>query len=192
MMSFHSPRSIAPATRPHGLRHTIVPAIVRTMAFIGVCAMLGATSDITPLSFQMLGNKMTIVVAATQTNGASVTIDVETPPGWGPPAHIHTREDETFVVTRGHFRFWHGTQVIDALPGTVIYMPRNEPHQYINLDNTPGEVVITIVPAGLERMFLTISKGGLAVPKDLDEIVRLGGEYGITFVPPLAPQTPAK
>jgi mannose-6-phosphate isomerase-like protein (cupin superfamily) len=140
-----------------------------------------------PVSFQMLGGKMTIAVTAAQTNGASVTIVNEVPPGEGPPAHIHTREDETFVVTQGHFRFWHGTNVVDALPGTVLYLPRNEPHQFRNVGSTPGVLVVTITPAGLERMFLTISKRGLTMPKDQTEIVRLGSEYGITYVPPLAP-----
>jgi mannose-6-phosphate isomerase-like protein (cupin superfamily) len=168
----------------------IVLAIVQTIAVTGLCLTLGAGSDTTPVSFQMLGDKMTFEVTAAQTNGASATIDDVVPPGGGPPAHIHTREDETFVITQGHFRFWHGTHVIDALPGTVVYLPRNEPHQFRNVGSTPGELVVTIVPAGLERMFLAISERGLTIPRDEAEIVRLGREYGITYVPPLAPQTP--
>jgi mannose-6-phosphate isomerase-like protein (cupin superfamily) len=135
----------------------------------------------------MLGGTMTILVTPEQTSGASVTIQVDAPPGVGPPAHIHTREDETFVVTQGHFRFWHGKQVVDAEPGTVVYMPRNQAHQFRNIGNTPGTVIATIVPAGLEQMFLTISQRNLTVPKDLPEIVRLGTQYGITYVAPLAP-----
>jgi mannose-6-phosphate isomerase-like protein (cupin superfamily) len=97
-----------------------------------------------PASFQMLGDKMTLAVTAAQTNGASLTIDATIPPGGGPPAHIHTRGDETFVITQGHFRFWHGTGVIDALPGTVVYLPRNEPHQFRNVGSTPAELVVTL------------------------------------------------
>lgn len=172
------------------MRNTrIVLAIVQTIAVTGLCITFGAGSDTMPVSFQMLGDKMTFEVTAAQTNGASVTIDDVVPPGGGPPAHIHTREDETFVITQGHFRFWHGTHVIDALSGTVVYLPRNEPHQFRNVGSTPGELVVTIVPAGLERMFLAISERGLTVPKDEAEIVRLGREYGITYVPPFAPQT---
>ena len=167
----------------------IVPAIVQTIAVIGLCTALGEGSDTMPASVQIFGEKLTFVVTAAETNGASVTFLDEVPPGGGPPAHIHTREDETFVTTRGHFRFWHGTHVIDAMPGTVVYMPRNEPHQFLNVGSTPGELVITIVPSGLERMFLAIATRKLVVPKDQAEIVRLGAEYGITYVPPLAPQT---
>ncbi len=166
--------------------------MLRILTLMGLSLTVGAGSAVKPVSFQVLGGTMTIVVASAQTNGASATIEVDVPPGGGPPAHIHTREDEIFVVTRGQFRFWHGTQVVDAQPGTVVYMPRNEPHQFRNVGTTTGSVVATIMPAGLEQMFLEMSRRGLSVPKDLPEIVRLGTQYGITYVRPLAPETPDK
>ncbi len=161
-------------------------AIVQMAAVAALCIVLGADNSTTPVSFQMLGIKMTLEVTATQSNGASASIEETVPPGGGPPAHIHTREDETIVVTQGHFRFWHGTRVADALPGTVVYFPRNEPHQFRNVGSTPGTLVVTIMPAGLERMFLAISKSGLTIPKGQAEIVRLGRQYGISYVAPLA------
>jgi len=136
----------------------------------------------------MLGNTMTLAVTPAQSNGTSSTIVVSVPPGTGPPAHVHTREDETYVIRRGHFRFWLGNRVIDARPGAVVYLPRKVPHQFINVGATPGELVFTIVPAGLEQMFLEISRRGLMPPKDLDAVVKLGIGYGITYLPPLAPQ----
>ncbi len=162
-------------------------SIVQTIAVVALYIVLGADNEKPPVSLQILGIKMILVVTAAQTKGASVTMEENVPPGAGPPAHIHTREDETLTVTRGHFRFWHGTRVVDALPGTVVYFPRNEPHQFRNVGTTPGNLVVTIVPAGEERMFLAISERGLTIPKDQAEIVRLGSEYGITYVPSLAP-----
>jgi quercetin dioxygenase-like cupin family protein len=162
--------------------------MLRTMSLIGLCLALGASAAAQqPAPFPILGEMITIVVPATQTNGASATIKVDVPPGGGPPAHIHTREDEVFVVTQGHFRFWHGGMVADGEPGSVVYMPRNEAHQFRNVGTTAGSVVATIMPAGLEQMFLTISQRGLTAPKDLSELVALGKQYGITYVAPLAP-----
>jgi quercetin dioxygenase-like cupin family protein len=107
------------------------------------------------------------------------------PPGGGAPAvHIHSREDETFVVTRGTFRFWHGNKVVDAGPASVVYFPRNEPHQFRNIGKTSGEVAVTIVPAGLERFFLELGRRHLTMPKDLREINRLSALYGIRVVGP--------
>lgn len=158
----------------------------KAVTLVAGCLLLGAGG--TPTTpFPLLGGMMTILVTPEQTNGASVTIQFDAPPGVGPPAHIHTREDETYVVVRGHFRFWRGKQVVDAEPGSVVFMPRNEPHQFRNVGNTTGTVIFTIMPAGLEQMFLTISNRHLAVPKDLPEIIRLGTDYGITNVTPLAP-----
>ena len=168
-------------------KSSMIPVALRTIAVIGLFVAIGAGTTAIPVSFQLLGNTMTFEVTASQTRGASVTFDEEVPPGGGPPAHIHTREDETYVVTQGYFRFWRGTQTINARPGAVVFLPRNVPHQFVNAGTTPGRLVVTIMPAGLERMFLTISDRGLSVPKDRSEIVRLGSAYGITYVAPLAP-----
>ena len=165
--------------------------MLRTAAVVAVCLVLGACAR-PQRTFQLSGATMTILVTGAQTNGRSATLEANFPPGGGPPAHIHTREDETFVVIQGHFRFWHGMRVVDGRPGTVVYMPRNEAHQFLNVGSTPGSVIVTIVPAGLEQMFLTMSQRDLTVPKDLAEIVRLGAQYGITYVAPLAPQSSEK
>jgi quercetin dioxygenase-like cupin family protein len=126
---------------------------------------------------------MKIEVPAAQTKGASSVMRVQVPPGVGPPAaHIHSREDETYIITRGHFRFWHGKQVVDAMPGSVVFLPRNEAHQWLNVGSTPGEHIMVISPAGLERFFLEVSKRGLTMPKDQAEFMRISAAYGIRYV----------
>ncbi|GAC1541470.1 MAG: hypothetical protein NVS3B16_05080 [Vulcanimicrobiaceae bacterium] len=61
----------------------------------------------------------------------------------------------------------------------MVYMPRNEIHYFRNVGTTSGEAVLTIIPAGLERMFATISQRNLTVPKDIEEMNRLDSDYGI-------------
>ena len=68
---------------------------------VGFCYLLGAAGPATPGSFNPIGTKMTILVPATQINGTSVTIQDDVPQGGGVPAHVHTREDETYVITQG-------------------------------------------------------------------------------------------
>lgn len=149
-------------------------------------AALGVGSDADSRVFHVFGNTMTLITDGSDTDGKSATISALFPPGNGPRPHIHSREDETYVVVRGQFRFWHGPHIIDASPGTVIYMPRGETHYFRNVGTTEGEVVLTIVPAGLERLFATISRRNLTVPKDREEVQRLDAEYGITY-----PATPS-
>jgi quercetin dioxygenase-like cupin family protein len=129
---------------------------------------------------------MAMLVTGAQTNGASATLEATIAPGVGPPAHLHTREDETIVVTRGRFRFWHGRHVVDGEPGTVVYLPRYEAHQLLNVGRTSGSLIITIVPAGLERMFMTISQRGLTISKDQAELLTLCSQYGIISAPAVA------
>src|SRR5271166_2018022 len=116
---------------------------------------------------------MMVLTSSAQTKGLNTVLRVEVPPGVGPPAHIHMKEDETYVITRGHFRFWLSTQTIEATPGSVVFLPRNQPHQFLNVGNTTGEQILIITPSGFEHFFEEIGKRGLAMPKDTIEVMRL-------------------
>jgi mannose-6-phosphate isomerase-like protein (cupin superfamily) len=41
----------------------------------------------------------------------------------------HT-EDEVYVVTSGRARFTSGDRTVDVEPGTVLFVPTNEPHRF--------------------------------------------------------------
>jgi len=160
---------------------------------ISAVALVGATQDTAHSTFSALGTQMTILVSSAQTNGTSATLRIVVPPGGGPPAaHVHSREDETFIVMSGHFRFWHGEKVEDGLPGSVLYLPRNEPHQFLNVGKTPGELIVTIVPGNFVNFFVEVAKRGITMPKDKAEFDRLSTDYGIRYVPSLAPTPTAK
>jgi len=42
-------------------------------------------------TFTMLGTTMRLIVTASGTGGGYTVIEHVTPPGWGPPRHIHSR-----------------------------------------------------------------------------------------------------
>lgn len=145
--------------------------------------LFGTASAAEKTSFNAFGVHMTIEVSNAQTNGLSSTIRTVVPAGGGPPmAHIHTREDETYIVLRGQFRFWHGTHVVDAGPGTVVFLPRNEPHQFRNVGTTSGELLFTFTPGTLENFFIEAGKRHFEMPKDMQALVQLSKRYGITYV----------
>ncbi len=134
----------------------------------------------------VFGTTMTVEVPQKSTRGLSSTLRVEVPPGGGPPAaHVHTREDEMIVVTRGHFRFWHGAKVTDLYPGQVLYLPRNEPHMFRNVGTTQGEELLTITPGRFENFFREIGNRKFVMPRDYPAVVRLTATYGTTYVPSL-------
>ena len=130
-------------------------------------------------TFAVFTQQMTLQISSSETGGAFSVLRILAPPGGGPAAHIHTREDETYVITRGKFRFWHGAKVVDAKEGDTVFMPRGEPHQWRNVGTEPGETILTIYPSGLEKMFMEISRRKLRAPNDHDQITELQREYGI-------------
>jgi hypothetical protein len=51
-------------------------------------------------TFTMLGTSMRLIATAASTGGRYTVLEQVTPPGWGPPRHIHSREDEIFTFSR--------------------------------------------------------------------------------------------
>jgi len=155
-----------------------------TARWFTICALMMTTAATPPspkTSFTIYtGVQMTSEVASSATHGQSAILKLKVRPGDGPAAHIHTREDETYIVLRGHFRFWHGNRAVDATDGDVIYLPRNESHQWRNVGKATGEEILIISPAGLEQFFITAAVRKLQMPRDLRAIQRLQAKYGIT------------
>ncbi len=163
----------------------------RCLILVGLWLAIGMSGANAQSSFRFLDIQMKLEVSGAQTKGANSIVRAEVPPGGGPPAaHIHSREDETFIITRGHFRFWHGNQVVDAMPGTVLFLPRNEPHQFRNVGSTVGEQIMIISPAGFERFFSDVSKRGIVLPRDGAQFGRISTQYGIRYVAPLSKRPP--
>jgi mannose-6-phosphate isomerase-like protein (cupin superfamily) len=137
------------------------------------------------LAFPILGGiSMFIEVDSDKTNGAVAVVRGFTPPKYGPPPRMNTREDAVFVIVRGHYRFRRGTEEMDAPAGTILFMPRNVPHVFRNIGDEPGEHLLLIVPGGLEKMFREISDAKVELPKDLAKLQEISAKYGIKGVPP--------
>ena len=78
------------------------------------------------------------------------------------PIHLHTREDEMFVVLSGRGTFWCGEDELHLEEGAVIYLPRNVSHGYRCV--TDMDLLTLATPAGLEALFRTAGHD-LAAPK---------------------------
>jgi quercetin dioxygenase-like cupin family protein len=67
------------------------------------------------------------------------------------PVHLHTKEDEIFLVLEGSAIFWFGEERYDLETGGVVYLPRNVPHAYRMTADT--ELLTICTPAGVEKFF---------------------------------------
>jgi quercetin dioxygenase-like cupin family protein len=106
------------------------------------------------------GGLMEIKARAEDTGGALSVLEGWFPyKGYGPPLHVHSREDEAVYVLEGLIRFRVGDDEFVAGPGTWVWQPRGVP-QAFRVESESARALVVFTPAGLERMF---EDGGVPV-----------------------------
>ena len=104
-------------------------------------------------SLWVMGSRLDIVVGGDQTGGAFAVAEDRSSPGFGPPPHVHEREDEAFLVLEGEYAFGGDEGEVRAGPGTFVLAPKGRLHWWRNVGEGPGRHLEIFVPAGLERFF---------------------------------------
>ncbi|HEX4071105.1 MAG TPA: cupin domain-containing protein [Planctomycetaceae bacterium] len=151
-------------THPPVLRH---PGDGRTIGVVGDVYRFLATGD--------------------ETDGKYALIEALVPPGGGPPPHVHSREEEAFYILAGEITFSVGEERFVAGPGTFANMPIGSQHSFKNETRQPAKMLITLAPAGLERMFFEIGRpvaaGATSAPlptkEDIEKLLAVAPKYGI-------------
>lgn len=136
-----------------------------------------------------------VLADGARTGQAAVFGEAHLPPrSSGPNLHVHSREDESVYVIAGTLTVQIGTDQLRAGPGTLVWLPREVPHTFANLDDEPVHAFGVTTPAGLEGMFAEQAAyfSSLTGPPDEDVIDELGERYGVRRVgPPLSVDAPA-
>jgi mannose-6-phosphate isomerase-like protein (cupin superfamily) len=137
------------------------------------------------------GALMTLKAHRGSTGGALGLVEARFPADYGPPLHVHHREDEALYVLDGELRCRNGDQEFTAGPGQLVFGPRELPHTF---KAGPGgaRALVLMLPAGLEQMF---QEGGVPAldpttppveDYDIETVTRLAAKYGFDVVgPPL-------
>ncbi len=105
------------------------------------------------------GSLMVIRARAEDTGGALGLVEGRFYGGFGPPLHVHTREDEAFYVLEGRIRFRQGDDELVAGPGDWVWGPRGVPHAF-KVESKSARALVLVTPGGFERMF---EEGGVPV-----------------------------
>jgi quercetin dioxygenase-like cupin family protein len=105
-----------------------------------------------PEAFWWQGSLMRIKARAEDTGGALGLVDASFYKGFGPPLHIHRREDEALYVLEGEIRFRQGEDEWVAGPGTYVWGPRGVPHAF-KVQSERARALVIVTPGGFERMF---------------------------------------
>jgi quercetin dioxygenase-like cupin family protein len=72
--------------------------------------------------------------------------------GEAPPYHMHTREDEMFMLIRGTALVWSDDQEYELSEGGIVFLPRNVPHGY-RITSDTADLLMICTPSGIEGMF---------------------------------------
>ncbi len=150
-----------------------------------------STNPIYP-SYSVVGDRYTYLVTGVETNGAFVLFEAYVPPGNGSPPHVHHREDEMFYVIEGEFEFTVAGESKRLGAGDFLLGRRGVPHNFKNVGQTPGMMLITVTPAGFEGFFAEIgmplaSKEEMPIPPTADDIQKLiqaAPKYGVEIIAP--------
>ena len=96
------------------------------------------------------------------------------PPGGGPPAHVHTREEEAFFIIRGEVVFLLDDHEVTVGAGTFLNVPRGTKHRFRNAGDEEVEMIFWFAPAGIEGLFEELDERP-------EEIVAIGEKYGTSY-----------
>src|SRR6266403_6086490 len=135
----------------------------------------------------VVGDVYRFLATGDDTNGKYALCEAIVPPGGGPPPHVHSREEEGFYVLEGEITFLVGDKRLVASAGMFANMPVGTPHSFKNESGKPAKMLISIAPAGLEKMFFEVGvpvaqEATTTTPPTKEEIDRLlaaAPRYGI-------------
>ncbi len=143
-------------------------------------------------AFWWQGSLYQMKARAEDTSGAIGLVEGSFYKGFGPPLHVHRREDEAFYVLEGKIRFRQGDDDFVAGPGTWVWGLRGVPHTF-KVQSERARALILVTPGGFERMF---EEGGIPASEaaeppvqeyDPAEAVAMSKRFGFEVVgPPLA------
>jgi len=135
----------------------------------------------------VVGDVYRFLAVGDDTNGKYAVWEAIVLPGGGPPPHVHSREQEGFFILDGEVTFTLGEQRFVASPGMFANMPPGTLHSFKNETGRAARMLISVAPAGLEKMFLEV---GQSVPAgtttaspptkdDIEKLLAVAPQYGI-------------
>lgn len=152
-------------------------------AAVGDTARLLVVHEDGGKAWNIFGLKIVGKVMSEATGGQYSVIVSTTPPGGGPPRHVHRNEDEMFYVLEGEFEFYSGGETTRAQQGALVILPRGIPHGFRNVGPTAGMLMNTMTPGGFEGFFEEIDRLPKDGPLDRQLVETIASRYGLSFLP---------
>lgn len=128
--------------------------------------------------------KFSILLSSKETGGAFMMAEVRIDePGFGPPYHVHTLEDEVFHVKGGELHVTVDGETHIVAAGGTAYAPRNVPHTFRS-GPTGAHFIVMSTGSNFEQFFGRYSTA--LAEGQMERIPGIAAEHGLSFVPPPA------
>jgi mannose-6-phosphate isomerase-like protein (cupin superfamily) len=135
----------------------------------------------------VVGDVYRFLATGEDTNGKYALWEAIVPPGGGPPPHVHSREEEGFYILEGEIMLKVGEERIVVTAGMFANMPVGTLHSFKNESGKPARMLISVAPAGLEKMFFEVgqpvSAGATTGPpptkEEIEKMFAVAPQYGI-------------
>ncbi|MFD9902781.1 cupin domain-containing protein [Streptomyces sp. NPDC059063] len=98
------------------------------------------------------GSTLSLLLDGAATDGQLTVGRFDVEKGEAPPFHLHTREDEVFLLLSGSALVWYGEEEYELGEGGIVYLPRGVPHAY-RITSERADLLMMCTPAGIEGMF---------------------------------------
>jgi quercetin dioxygenase-like cupin family protein len=99
------------------------------------------------------GGTLAILLDGAATDGQLMVGRFDVSKGEAPPFHLHTREDEVFMLIKGTALVWYGDdEPTELAEGGIVFLPKNVPHAY-RITSDKADLLMINTPAGIEGMF---------------------------------------
>ena len=140
----------------------------------------------------VVGDVYRFLATGEETNGKYAMWHATVPPGGGLPPHVHSREEEAFYILEGELALYLDEERHVVSPGMFANMPVGKTHSFKNETQQLVKMLITVAPAGLEKMFFEIGQpvepGATSAPPPTQEmlakLMAIAPAYGIEIKRP--------
>ena len=134
------------------------------------------------------GAELAVMLDAAITGGQLTVVDTHSRRGDASPVHVHSRDDEAFLLLDGQMTVWVGEARHQLRPGGIAFLPRNIPHA-VRCDIATRALVLS-TPAGSQETVFRAGGWDLSRPMPEDwqptqEAIHQAAEQaGVTLIGP--------
>lgn len=134
------------------------------------------------------GAELAVILDGAITGGQLTVFDNHGWRGSGSPVHVHSRDDEAFLLLNGEMTVWVGEERHRLLPGGIAFLPRNISHA-VRCD-VASRMLVLSTPGGFQEIVFRTAGWDLSRPvpegwQPTQEAVRDAAEHaGVTLLGP--------